>query len=223
MSVLLVSLLRSELTQRLAVEDWRLDPVALEPRYSHGVGDVFWQFGLNASGDGPVSFQPSVGVRHPETSQLYVKFRGLPPEPEVSFGVCSVGRGLADLLGRDGQRVAPSLRWRLSEESDVARVADLMVSDLLGDGLPFLRTLSSAVDVFLHLENDQFRYQALDGHLAIVAALLGRQGPALSALRSYAGEASRQHDPARSHTWNFVSSYVAHFGIGDELIPDARS
>jgi hypothetical protein len=198
-----------------------IDPIAREPRYSHGVGDVFWQFSLNASGDWPVSFQPSVGARHPETSQLYVKFRGLPPEPEVSFGVCSFGQGLADLLGQDGQRVAPSFRWRLSEESDVARVAELMVSDLLGPGLRFLSTLSSAADIFLRLENDQFRYQALNGHLAIVAALLGREGPALAALRSYAAEAG-QYDPARSLTWNFISSYVAHFGIGDELIPDSR-
>ncbi|WP_430792093.1 hypothetical protein [Actinoplanes sp. G11-F43] len=218
MSALLGSLLQSELTQRLSTEGWKLDPVAREPRYSHGVGDVFWQFGLNASGDGPVSFSPALGARHPETSRLYVKFRGLPPEPEVSFGVCSVGQALADLVRWEGRGVAIPHRWRLHEESDVARVAEVMVSDLLGAGLRFLSTLSSAADIFLRLENDQSRYQALNGHLAIIAALLGHQESALSALRSYAAEANRQQDPARSSTWNFISSYVDHFGIGDDLI-----
>ena len=209
-----MSMLASELTERLVVDSWIPDLASDNMGYLRKVDGLYWQFDVNAVVEDGVACLPILGVRHPLTSQLYAEFCGRTPLPETASGVCQVGCALADLVTPPGFS-----RWEVREEGDVERVASVLYGDLMSIGMPFFENHRTATKVLESLIGNQSRHHALNAHLAILSSLVGRQDVAIAALRSYVESARGQRGKAASQSWLFIESYVTYFGLGGEFLP----
>lgn len=211
------------LASRLRESGWRLDADVLEPDYRTYIrdeGEVIFQFGVSFNRN---RANPSLGVQHPRTSELVAKFHRRPDPPERTASVCSVGASLTDLVRRASPELDVLFRWHVADVQDMGRVVGLICEDLESVGIPFLESVASLTRIVDHLSANDKRYQALNGHLAIAAALLGRTAVASDALADYMNQARPQTGPIAEQSRTFVAEYVLHFGMGHTVTepPDA--
>lgn len=162
-----------------------------------------------------VSFNPTRGVRHIDTSRLVAQFKGY--RPRAGVDVASFGGSLADILHQHGQESGPFTRWLVRSADDVEAVADILYEDVVTYGMPFFRSLSTLEEIITRLERVK-RHQELSGHLATADALAGRMPEALAALAEYAAEVQNQQPPKSTRSCKFVRSFIEHFGIDESTL-----
>lgn len=165
---------------------------------------------LRSSG---VILYPSLGVQHPETSQLVLRFMGLSDDP----GLCSFGCALSDRVFGAGIEVAPYTRWTVSSSETLPAVIETLCRDVDSHGMPFFSEFRGLDDLILRLQEgpgDQMR----NGHLAVMSALSGRDEQALNAISLYVNEARQQEGPLAEQSWRFAEAFSRHFGVGRSLV-----
>jgi hypothetical protein len=174
------------------------------------------QFQANGTVDrfgGSVTFLPTLGVRHPEASDLETRFLGLSVKDNRFVAIH--GCGLVDLLPEIDPRLAT--RWRASSQETATETASRILDDFSRYGLPFYGEFSDVTDVIRYL-NSLDRSQEQNGKLAILNAISGYYPEALVALGDYADIARSQSPPISVQSENFVKSFVEHFGLGESLL-----
>jgi hypothetical protein len=174
--------------------------------------EVSYELGFGLEGLTTYGLLPGIGIRHVTISELCSRFMGLP----VSR-VCAFGRGLGDLLIADGIK-SPGRRWRAVSVEDVDRVAAQLRDDIDAYGMVFARPYTMLADVIRGLEQ-QRRYQALSGNLAIGRALAGDMTGAAAALAEYAVPRHRHIPEGSLQFTGFLREFVDYFGMDRRSLP----
>jgi len=161
-----------EVSRRLSADGWTQTDYE-EPAFAkQGTEDVVFRVRLNQSAkDYGVGSFPALGVRHLEVSRVVAQLSGL--QPAVGEHVTSFGCGLADLLYRQGHEAAPFTRWLIRESSEISDVVTLLCEDIQVYATPFFHSLST-LDAIIDRLDQEKRYHAQSGHLAVANALTGR-------------------------------------------------
>ncbi|MFJ7957516.1 hypothetical protein ACIQ62_14630 [Streptomyces sp. NPDC096319] len=161
--------------------------------------------------DRGVSFLPSLGVKHRETSDVMLVLLGLPKDP---IGVSSYGCSLLSLLPGQGSLE----RWHIDESTPPQAVTNRIVRDIGDYGERFFSTLPDAASLVVKLKASR-RDQMSAAHLAVMANLIGLRGEALDALAEYARSIPDADSASSAQSWRFVRAYLGHFQVDVKELP----
>ncbi|WP_461037900.1 hypothetical protein [Streptomyces mayteni] len=198
------------IADRFAGRGWSPSPQE-DPAFQieHG-SEIVFRVGLNvAVKDYGVAFFPSLGVRHVETSRLVRKFKG---GGEGRGEAATFGCTLMDLMRQHGCAVSPYVRWFFKAAEEIPDVVNRVCKDAETYGTDFFSSLATLEDLIRRLENED-RYQALNGNLAVAYALAGRRDDATRVLQAYMADAIGQPTPMVDRSWRFVNSFVSYFNL----------
>ncbi|MGW0664881.1 hypothetical protein [Streptodolium elevatio] len=121
---------------------------------------------------------PILGVRHPQTSQLFSAFLGVPGAPSL----CSYGRTLSDLVNENRGHHG---NWKVCSEDEIDGVVDQISREVGAVGAAFFAHFATLEDLRARLASTAHD-QVAAGHLAIAEQLSGHPDAALRALERFA-------------------------------------
>jgi hypothetical protein len=183
-----------------------------------GPGDIRYQVSLNATvRAGTVSFHPSLGVRSNGVGDLYEVFLGRRALGD-SYGVCSVGLSLYGFLEKKSPGPISHERWLIGSREDCLEKLKVLGSDIESTG-EFFSGFENLEDMLIFLEGADRGVHELR-HLAIIQALCGRVGDAISTMRDVLVMTESQPPFVASQGRIFFESFIDYFSIDSDIFKD---